>query len=164
MQPQASNRACTRARRPRLTHRPVLSPSAASLANQPSLLDPDVSDDPFNPPTPPPARYTIVLSLEPHYVTFGCTDCAFPTPPPGSFVANADGPPPPPVDRYGSTLTGDCEACGMRLRGTAERVIDASGQVLAPAPRRTRPPPLATRGLRPSSRVSHAPSRVTPAV
>ena len=106
---------------------PVAPPPPAPF--QPSLVNESLSDDFVNPPTPPPAFYTLTATLEPHYTSFACLDCAPPLPPPSQQFTRSYVPPPPPaVDRYGSTLEGDCEACGMRLRGTAERVIDEGGQ------------------------------------
>ena len=110
---------------------PVAPPPPAPF--QPSLRNASLSDDPFNPPAAPPAHFTLRAMLEPQYTSFACADCAPPLPPPYThFVRHVTeaAPPPPAADRYGSSLTGDCEACGLRLRGTAERVVDDGGQRL----------------------------------
>ena len=98
---------------------------------QPSVANASLSDDPFDPPPAPPAPFILNLLLEPSYRSFACTDC-HPTPPPDPSVFlrgyESTAPPPPPRDRFGSLLTGDCQACGIVLRGAAEPVIDADGQ------------------------------------
>ena len=110
---------------------PVAPPPPAPY--QPSLVNDTLSDDPFNPNPPPPATYNLIVFLEPHYLNFACADCA-PSPPraPAQFLRDEllHAPPPPPSDRFGSTLHGDCDACGLRLRGQAERVVDEGGQRL----------------------------------
>jgi len=81
----------------------------------------------------PISDYELRAALEPQYDNFACRDCA-PAPPlpPGQFVRFPLRPPPPPrmLDRYGEALSGDCEACDFALRGSAEAVVEPSGQRL----------------------------------
>lgn len=81
----------------------------------------------------PISDYELRAALEPQYDNFACRDCAPPPPlPPGQYVRFPLRPPPPPrmLDRHGGALSGDCEACDFALRGSAEAVVEPSGQRL----------------------------------
>ena len=71
--------------------------------------------------------FELRAALEPQYDSFTCRDCA-PSPPmpAGQFSRFPWRPPPPPRrrDRHGVELRGDCEACDMLLRGSAEQVVE----------------------------------------
>ena len=92
--------------------------AAAAAAQQQQQLEDDDSVS---------TTFELRAALEPQYNSFTCRDCApAPPMPAGQFSRFPWRPPPPPPrrDRHGVELRGDCEACDMVLRGSAEQVVE----------------------------------------